>query len=245
MPRPIPKSPHAPLPSPFWQQSIFWDHVLITLLLGWAFFTFTSPIDTKSNDFWWHLSLGRTMVNDHLIPTVDLWSHTQAGKPFVNFEWLFEVVLYAGWSLVKIPGLVLMKGLFLTAQSALLLSLLRRKGASVLIAVALAAVWVYFLRYRDYFRPEMITQTGMILTLLWIDRLEKQESGGYGWTSLLFALWANFHGGYLLGLALLGIRALTSWPKPIFFLKHTAVALAACLLNPYGWKMQSFSRSST
>jgi hypothetical protein len=64
------------------------------------------------------------------------------------------------------------------------------------------------------------------------------------WLPLLFALWANMHGGWIVGLGVLGVwAAAESWSRP-GALREWLVLVPACALatlcTPYGWKLWAF-----
>ncbi len=45
------------------------------------------------NDFWWHVRTGLLTLQTGAIPTVDLFSYTQAGQPWTNQAWLMQIAL--------------------------------------------------------------------------------------------------------------------------------------------------------
>src|SRR5947209_8572667 len=45
-------------------------------------------------DVYWHLAIGRWMLAEHAFPAYDVFSHTAAGRPWVNVEWLSQVLLF-------------------------------------------------------------------------------------------------------------------------------------------------------
>src|SRR5947208_11469609 len=49
----------------------------------------------RSYDYFWHLAAGRWIVEHHAIPVQDPLAVASAKTPWINGEWLYEVVLYA------------------------------------------------------------------------------------------------------------------------------------------------------
>src|SRR5256885_16464729 len=49
----------------------------------------------RSYDYFWHLAAGRWMVEHHAIPLSDPLAVASVKTPWINGEWLYEVVLYA------------------------------------------------------------------------------------------------------------------------------------------------------
>src|ERR1051326_8011932 len=65
-------------------------------VFAYAFFFAARPLTDA--DFWWHLKTGEYIVNTHSVPTTDLFSFTNYGKPWVAHEWLSEVIFYLIYS---------------------------------------------------------------------------------------------------------------------------------------------------
>jgi hypothetical protein len=49
----------------------------------------------RSYDYFWHLTTGRWIVEHHAIPRFDPLTIASAHVPWINGEWLYEIVLYA------------------------------------------------------------------------------------------------------------------------------------------------------
>src|SRR5437899_12276730 len=49
----------------------------------------------RSYDYFWHLATGRWIVEHHAIPRFDPLAVASAHVPWINGEWLYEIVLYA------------------------------------------------------------------------------------------------------------------------------------------------------
>src|SRR5438876_9747569 len=49
----------------------------------------------RSYDYFWHLAAGRWIVDHHAVPVSDPLAIASVKTPWINGEWLYEVVLYA------------------------------------------------------------------------------------------------------------------------------------------------------
>src|SRR5437016_9574014 len=49
----------------------------------------------RSYDYFWHLAAGRWIVDHHAIPATDPLAVASVRTPWINGEWLYQVVLYA------------------------------------------------------------------------------------------------------------------------------------------------------
>jgi hypothetical protein len=69
------------------------DRILLgSLLLVLALVTTLSPI--RNYDYWWHLKTGALVVERGEVPRSDPYSFTAAGTPWVDHEWLAQVVMF-------------------------------------------------------------------------------------------------------------------------------------------------------
>jgi hypothetical protein len=62
-------------------------------------------------DTYWHVAVGRWIVENGRWPDVDVFSHTAAGQPWIAKEWFGQIALYgahraAGWTGVALLGAV-------------------------------------------------------------------------------------------------------------------------------------------
>jgi len=168
-------------------------------------------------DFGWHLEAGRYILG-HGVPARDIFSYTGASFPWIDHEWLSDV-LTAG--LMWAGGFWLVAGAFAAVWTAALLVAARRIYWPVL-AVGFAAVASDVVA-----RPNAWSALGVALVILGCAR-------GWRWRLVgLFALWANLHGGFVVGLLALAIVAVRRREYLLVFVG----AVLATLVNPYGWRV--------
>jgi hypothetical protein len=227
--------------------------LLVFVLLA-AVFTLTAGNITDP-DFWWHLRTGQLIFETRAIPHVDIFSFTAQGKEWVTHEWLAEVLIYAIYKLSGWGGLVVSFSLVMTAalwiayrHAAELAPHPYVAGAAVLLgALATAPMWGV--------RPQMIS---FLFTSIYVavlgDYAREGRTKSLCWLVPLMLVWANMHGGYALGLALIGLtgaglvldelmrergeRRLLVRLRPLLLL--FAACVLAVPLNPNGWRMFSY-----
>ncbi len=198
-----------------------------------------SFVPVFNGDLWFHLAAGRWMLEHEAVPAVDSWSFTAAGRPWHDHEWLAQLLL-EGWAEgFGLGSLMIWKWLLLLATFLLLLRLLQRLGGSY--AAAFLAL-LFALRMAQVFfeiRPHLWSLLFTVLVL----QLVLLREGPRWLLPLLFALWANLHGGVVFGLlllcTLLAVEAAAEWPQSRWQgLRRPAatalLCLGATLLNPYG-----------
>lgn len=192
-------------------------------------------------DPYWHIAAGEWMLTHGAIPMTDPFSHTLEGAPWTAHEWLTEVILagayrFAGWT-----GLQLLVAVAGTATAFLLarelLKVLDPVPALAVLAIALANISDV-----AHARPQFLTYP---IIVFWIgDLLEaRRHDRAPRWILLpLMVLWANLHGGFILGLALLGPFALEAmiaagpkWRRALMdWALFSVGALIVTLINPSG-----------
>jgi hypothetical protein len=220
---------------------------------------FTMAVRVSADtDTWWHLAAGRWMVENGRLLTTDPFSLTRAGEPWVNPSWLAQLLLYGVYQLAGLPGLNVLTALMVTLAFACTWPLMEGPGllrAFILVGVV-AVSGVYWSA-----RPQILSfaLAGACLLLL-----EKGRADRRWWFGLpvLLALWANVHGGFIIGLMLVSaylggelveavadrLRSGAAWGS-IWVQRKTAVlnllavllVCTACVsLNPYGPRLLAY-----
>jgi hypothetical protein len=214
---------------------------LLVVVVFVAIFTYDLARPTDI-DFWWHLRTGQLIAESGAVPRVDPFSFTAAGHPWVAHEWLWELGVFHLYRLGGFRAVILLSAIIVTLAYAILYRLLRHLGANEIAAAALV-LWAAFLGVPNLGgRPREFT---FLFFTLFLDRLYRHRSGESGqlWLlPLLMPLWANLHGGFVFGLGLLGIFALSetvAWlagrgPAPRRLWAVTLVAVLATAVHPLG-----------
>ncbi len=187
------------------------------------------------------------MVQSRSLLHADIFSHTLNGTPWINFEWLSQLVLFAIYSAGGFWGLYAAKVALCAAIIAVVVLLIRRAGGAgaYLFLLSWAAFKTIQPRLQD--RPELISLLFLGLLVWFILRVRAgTESAAKRAPLLIFVLmliWVNAHGGFIYGLALvLMFYAGARWANEpawvqAFLLKAAAAATTALLFNPYGVKL--------
>jgi hypothetical protein len=221
-------------------------------------------------DIGWHIRTGEQILATHSLPRTDPFSSTMQGQPWFAWEWLYDLALGILHRSCGLNGVVWVCALLVAAIFTLLLSQLLQRGTGLLLAVVLMLLAEAASMIHLYARPHIVS---WLLSLLWFialecwerwdrwerrDRWEGRERGHPPrWIRWFFPasmlLWVNLHGGWVFGLALLGIYTFAafveSWRAPDAFAAiragHRARAMAAAwvasalatLVNPFGWRL--------
>ena len=135
----------------------------------------------------------------------DVFSFTMLGQPFVPYEWLAELASAASYRALGLAGPLLLHGAVIALTFALVFAWLRRRGESPLLAIGVVLLAIATAQVHWLARPHVFTFLGTAVFCLILDdwhpgRLHQK------WLWALPAamvLWANLHGGFLVGLLLI------------------------------------------
>ena len=175
-------------------------------LMGIFIFVNTHPI--RPHDFWWHITIGREILTTGKIPTVDVYSYTEAGQSYPSYQmfWFMETVLYEIYWLGGPALVVFLQSLMITSAYFVIFWICRLNSKSWRIA-AIGVLFAAALGLNDWnVRPQGITFLLASLFLLAIYTYRKNPH--WGWLVIFPAgmlIWVNSHGTFLIGLVLIGI----------------------------------------
>jgi hypothetical protein len=194
-------------------------------------------------DTYWQIAIGQWMMHHRAVPWTDTYSFTMQGQPWMSTQWLAQVIysqVYAwfGWA-----GPVALATLAIALAYMLLTQFLVRHLADVPVMILLPVSFLMALPHL-YARPHVLALPVMVA---WVAALlsaaERREAPSFVLVALM-TLWSNVHGGFVLGLMLIGPIALDAVinadakVRVRLFLQWFAfgvVALAASCITPYGW----------
>lgn len=198
-----------------------------------------------------HLRIGAYILENLSIPRIDLFSHTAEGRAFIPYEWLSEVIYASFHTLGGLAGVAVLASLLFAGAVVLTYWTTVRMGVPRLVAF-LFAVWGLTLQAVHLLpRPHLFTTlfTAVTYFLLLEHRRKAPEARAIWLLPVLFAVWANLHGGFLIGFILLfffladaGRTALLdpaagnrSRARTIALV--TATCFVATLVNPAGFAL--------
>jgi len=156
----------------------------------------------------------------------------------LNVPWLSQVLGYGWHQAFGLEGLVLGHVLLVTLAVALTMLAATARGVSAgWGAAAGVAGYLLALPILGTIRPQLFGLVAFAATLWAVARLPAHKDPLF-WLPAVFALWANLHGSFLMGLAVLGCHAvgLTWETRRVVGRAWLALALAAAAscLNPLG-----------
>lgn len=225
--------------------------VFFLVLLGILGFSAVSTTLLRDADTGWHIRNGEIIWATRSVPHVDVFSYTRAGQPWYAWEWLYDLVIGGIHHVAGLNGVVLFTAAIIAGTFAILFRLILRRSGSFAVAALLtllanAAAQVHMLA-----RPHVLS---WLFTMLWVEvlyRFEEGKSSSLLWLPPMMLVWVNVHGGFILGLVLLGIfGAAEIWkhltaPTRVSYTPLIQLGAAFCscsavsFLTPYGYKLHT------
>jgi len=194
-------------------------------------------------DLWWHLRTGQLILQNHHLLLSDPFSFTRLGQPWIDHEWLSQILIYGLYKLTGWAGLIATFSILITV--AYLLVFIRCPGKPYIDG--LMTVWAAIASVPSWgVRPQIFTLVLASLLLLILER-SYDRARLLWWIPLLTLLWVNLHAGYAVGIAFLllflvgdtlDLALIQRLPASTARLKSlatvTLLSLAVIPLNPYG-----------
>lgn len=171
--------------------------ILFFVMIGFGYLQSVNILDP---DFGWHIKTGE-LILERGVPHVDWYSFTMPNFPWIDHEWLTDVLIYEVYSILGYK-FSLSIFLILAVFSFLIFIKLDRFN------ISWAPILFGFLSVLPFLgaRPQIITSFFVaVLWLVLLDFLRRDPKGFHGFylLPLLFLLWVNLHGGFAVGIFIL------------------------------------------
>jgi hypothetical protein len=220
------------------------EAMAITLLAALSVYVLAllSPAIFNDGDTYWHISVGEWMLAHRAVLDHDVFSRTLFGKPWTTGEWLSEVLMAVSWRFAGWSGIAILTGLAMAAAVIRLGFYLGRRldPLPCLVALVLAIACVM----PDYLaRPHILALPCLTVWIIGLADAASTRRHPAWWLLPVMAIWANLHGSFVFGLALMipmAIEAAQNGDKDRAsilrgWILFAVAAVAATLVNPHGF----------
>lgn len=204
------------------------------------------PLDT---DLWWHLRAGEITLQSGHPMLIDTLSFTREGSTWINHSWLAEVVMAL---LFRVGGYLALSAMVALVAAASMAVLFRQMSGPALLRafVILLATLVAAVVWSP--RPQIFSLLLLAVCGLILDDFRRKGINHLWFLPPLFVLWSNLHGGYPLGLGLIGaylagemvdvvFEGQSTWQKHRLQIRNYAILAVVCgvavIINPNGLNM--------
>jgi hypothetical protein len=197
----------------------------------------------RDPDLFWHIVVGRKIIESGSFPVTDELSHTFYGQRWIAKEWLSQIILALAHAAGSWKGVVAVAGCAVALTFALLLHAMLQHLR--LVPALIITIFAYSLASPHFLaRPHVLSYP---LIVIWVAGLTRAADARAAPSFLLLPvmiLWSNLHAGFTLGLALvipIAIEAILATDMSfrrqllVRWLAFWAAAVVASLLTPYGY----------
>lgn len=220
---------------------------LVPLCAGagaYLFFLFLGDTLLSDSDSFWQIKIGQWILDYRAMPTNDFYSFTRAGAPWISTSWLSQVAFAFSQAQWGWAGPVILTAVAFALAIAIFVYLLDvqiEAPRAVLFAMLAVLLSLHHVLARPHILalPVMVAWVGLLMATA-------DRRGAPSWHLLpLMALWANLHGGFVLGLALIGPISLEAVEhaekgrRLALFVRWVLFGIAALIAScftPYGWR---------
>jgi len=180
------------------------------------------------NDTWWQLRAGQDIWATARIDLRDHFSHTVAGSYWPNHEWLSQALFFGAYRTGGMPALTALCAAAVIAAWMLVWARVPMRSRTTTVWLALGVLgstpaWTL--------RPQVFTLLLAAVTFVLLER-ERER-----WLPLIFVIWANLHGGVVLGFAILAgaiAYRVTLNRRVVPLLVVATLCAAATMVTPLG-----------
>ena len=235
---------------PAFLKKIFsFSSMLMSLIALTVFLAVPKGIDDP--DIGWHLRNAEYQIHHRAFIHQDMYSFTTHGKPWMDYEWLSEIPYYLGWKWFGARGIYFV--MLLALETILLgifgLAFLESGNTKSAFLISFLAIFLATVSFGP--RTLLFGWIFLVVELAILYSFQK----GRDFTPLLplvFLLWINSHGSWIIGLVLLAVFSLSGCIAGNWGLieakrwsgaqkrKLAWVSLLSTLalfVNPYGWRL--------
>jgi hypothetical protein len=213
-----------------------------------------SLIPTPPNDFWWHLRIGQIIATEGIPSTNRFAWSVPHDHPYQYGAWLGQWLLYQIWSVGDLPLIAVTRTLLLVGALGLTAAVVIVRTSSWRLTTLALLIVGALISSNVALRPQLwawglFTSTLVVLTLTGRSLADRRM---LAILPVLIVLWANLHGSFVLGLALLGLVAvgetLPIIRQPLRDRRPLAMALWMTLgvsvviaaFHPLGWSVYAY-----
>jgi hypothetical protein len=151
------------------------------------------------SDTFWHIKLGQEILKNRSLPDTVPFTFTGKDVPWVATEWLSEIIFFILYSAGGFSALTILNAIILALCTFLIYGSLKAHQCNTTLSFIISLLWAIL--SRDWFveRPHIFSILCMCSYLYFLSRFKSILV-----FPIVMVLWANLHGGFILGLFFLG-----------------------------------------
>lgn len=219
--------------------------VAAALAAALAFVFYFRPI--QDDDAWLHFAAGRWMIENGAVPRVDSFSCTAPGVPYVDHEWLAQIIFESSRRAGGLLAFRILVASCAAASFGLFGYLTIRAGAGGRAAVVAALGSLLLQWHVARARPQVFTLLCVALLFFeFICKDQKLTKTRAAFFAAICIFWANTHAACVIAPGFLAFAAAGAWIHGLRAHGRrlgllTIAAAVLLLVNPYTYQVYSYA----
>lgn len=208
-------------------------------------------------DFWWHIATGRYIVQNGSLPQTDPFCYTSDFEENKNLHperesfilkqyWLAQVIFYLIYENTGNKGIIILRGMIIVLVIFLVFYALHKRNVKFYISFLFTFLVYIGIGGFSGERPVLFTILFSVIAFLLLEDFRENRCRRLFILPPLMLLWANMHGGFVLGDVIIATYMLGETIKifrkqstftrqeTIRFYFISVLAIAASFINPNG-----------
>jgi hypothetical protein len=224
---------------------------MFVLLIG-CVFAIMANRPLWHTDLWDHLNYGQNIIETRTVSDTEPLMHLCRGVRMLNIPWLAQVGMAAVQNQFGLTGLQFSYAILIAACLAVLAYRGVQMSKSAVGGILACAIFLKVnLDQLLVIRPQLLGVLFYCIVVAWMFGRKKHSRTSWIAMPLMYALWANIHGSFSMGLMLMGLTGIGRFGDVLVISKSLRIALldrefhrtilltqlcaAAALLNPSGF----------
>ena len=201
-----------------------------------VFVLLVSLFPIRSNDIWWHLAVGKELIQSRAFITTDPFTFTVTGSPWVPHAYLASIVLYVVHLIGSVTGLIAFRVVMVLAIFILMFRMLKKADIPFSLAAPFIILAALVIQTRFIIRPHLFEYV-FIMLLLGFLLFDKKRSGYHFFAPpvLLQILWVNTHASFFIGPVIVLLFLVGGMISSVFSHSRKAVAQAKRVSGRSTW----------
>jgi hypothetical protein len=209
----------------------------------------------RDGDTGYHIRTGEFIIQNWTIPERDIFSFRSPPIPWTAHEWLSEVIMALVHRISGLTGTVIFFSFIIATTYLLLFRMLRQESRDVLLGALIVCFAAVSSTPHWLARPHIFS---LALTVIWyhlLNEFQYRQKNRLFLLPLVILIWVNLHGGYILGIFLLGIYVVGNLvasitnrgPNAEHFLQNSKslllimiLCILVSMINPQGYRILLF-----
>jgi len=232
--------------------------LLVVIIFFSSLFVYFLKINLWDFDFWWHISTGRYIVTEKHLPDKDSFSFTselqenknsfpERERFILKQYWLAQSLFYLVFNLAGAKGIILLRSLILVLTLFTVFWHLNKARVSAYISFLFLFLLFTVSTNSTGERPVLFSFLFTAVVFLIVDDFRTEKSRKIFLLPPLMLLWANLHGGFILGDIIIAVfligdginifikKSNYSKQQKAVFYSMGVFAIACSFINPNGW----------